>query len=29
MTVIQAAGHFLQVEQPAEVNRHILDWVTS
>jgi pimeloyl-ACP methyl ester carboxylesterase len=29
MTVIQGAGHFLQVEQPAEVNRHILAWVTS
>jgi pimeloyl-ACP methyl ester carboxylesterase len=29
MKVIQGAGHFLQVEQPAEVNRHILAWVTS
>jgi len=29
MTVIQGAGHFLQVEQPAEVNRHIIAWVTS
>jgi pimeloyl-ACP methyl ester carboxylesterase len=29
MTVIQGAGHFLQVEQPAEVNQHILAWVTS
>jgi pimeloyl-ACP methyl ester carboxylesterase len=29
MAVIQGAGHFLQVEQPAEVNRHILAWVTS
>ncbi len=29
MTVIQGAGHFLQVEQPAEVNRHILAWITS
>jgi pimeloyl-ACP methyl ester carboxylesterase len=29
MKVIQGAGHFLQVEQPAEVNRHIFAWVTS
>ena len=29
MKVIQGAGHFLHVEQPAEVNRHILAWVTS
>jgi pimeloyl-ACP methyl ester carboxylesterase len=29
MTVIQGAGHFLQVEQPAAVNRHILAWITS
>jgi pimeloyl-ACP methyl ester carboxylesterase len=28
MTVIQGAGHFLQVEQPAVVNRHILAWIT-
>lgn len=29
LTVIPDAGHFLQVERPAEVNRHILDWVSS
>ena len=29
MKVIQGAGHFLHVEQPAEVNQHILVWVTS
>jgi pimeloyl-ACP methyl ester carboxylesterase len=29
LTVIQGAGHFLQVERPAEVNRHILAWITS
>lgn len=29
MKVIQDAGHFLHVEQPAEVNQHILVWVTS
>ena len=29
MTVIPGAGHFLQVEQPAAVNRHILAWITS
>jgi pimeloyl-ACP methyl ester carboxylesterase len=29
LRVIQDAGHFLQVEQPGEVNRHILAWVTS
>jgi pimeloyl-ACP methyl ester carboxylesterase len=28
MRVIQGAGHFLQVEQPEEVNQHILGWVT-
>jgi pimeloyl-ACP methyl ester carboxylesterase len=28
MKVIQGAGHFVQVEQPEEVNRHILAWVT-
>jgi pimeloyl-ACP methyl ester carboxylesterase len=29
MKVIQGTGHFLQVEQPEEVNQHILAWVTS
>jgi pimeloyl-ACP methyl ester carboxylesterase len=28
MKVIQGAGHFLQVEQPEEVNQHILAWVS-
>jgi len=27
--VIERAGHFLQLEQPATVNQHILDWITS
>jgi pimeloyl-ACP methyl ester carboxylesterase len=29
MKVVQDAGHFLQVEQPGQVNEHILAWVTS
>ena len=29
MVVIEDAGHFLHLEQPAEVNEHILGWVTS
>ena len=28
LTVVHGAGHFLHLEQPAEVNRHILAWVT-
>ena len=28
MVVIEHAGHFLQLEQPEEVNDHILAWVT-
>jgi pimeloyl-ACP methyl ester carboxylesterase len=28
LIVVQGAGHFLHLEQPAEVNRHILAWVT-
>jgi pimeloyl-ACP methyl ester carboxylesterase len=28
MVVIEQAGHFLQLERPAEVNQHILEWVT-
>jgi pimeloyl-ACP methyl ester carboxylesterase len=28
MRVIQGAGHFPHLEQPGEVNRHILAWVT-
>jgi pimeloyl-ACP methyl ester carboxylesterase len=28
MIVIQDAGHFLHLEKPAEVNDHILDWVS-
>jgi pimeloyl-ACP methyl ester carboxylesterase len=27
--VIQDAGHFPPVEQPGQVNQHILAWVTS
>jgi pimeloyl-ACP methyl ester carboxylesterase len=26
--VVEAAGHFLQLEQPAEVNGHIMRWIT-
>jgi pimeloyl-ACP methyl ester carboxylesterase len=29
MVVIDDAGHFLHLEKPAEVNEHILAWVTS
>ena len=29
MKVIQGAGHFPHLERPAEVNKHILAWVTS
>ena len=29
MIVVEDAGHFLQLEKPAEVNEHILAWVTS
>jgi pimeloyl-ACP methyl ester carboxylesterase len=29
LAVIEDAGHFLHLEQPAEVNAQILDWVTS
>jgi pimeloyl-ACP methyl ester carboxylesterase len=28
MVVIEHAGHFLQLERPAEVNDHILAWIT-
>jgi pimeloyl-ACP methyl ester carboxylesterase len=28
MTVIEGAGHFLHLEKRAEVNEHILAWVT-
>jgi pimeloyl-ACP methyl ester carboxylesterase len=27
MEIVDKAGHFLQLEQPAEVNRLILDWI--
>ena len=29
LTVVQDAGHFLHLEQPEEVNHHILSWVSS
>lgn len=28
MEMIEGAGHFLQLEQPAEVNQRVLDWLT-
>jgi pimeloyl-ACP methyl ester carboxylesterase len=28
MVVIEDAGHFLQLEKPAEVNEHILAWIS-
>jgi pimeloyl-ACP methyl ester carboxylesterase len=28
MVVIEDAGHFLQLEKPAEVNEHILTWIS-
>jgi pimeloyl-ACP methyl ester carboxylesterase len=27
MIVIEEAGHFLHLEQPARLNEHILSWV--
>lgn len=29
VTFVDGAGHFLQVEQPAIVNRLVVDWVTA
>jgi len=28
VVALEDAGHFLQLEQPGQVNQHILDWVT-
>jgi pimeloyl-ACP methyl ester carboxylesterase len=28
MVVIENAGHFLQLEKPAVVNEHILNWIS-
>jgi pimeloyl-ACP methyl ester carboxylesterase len=28
VTVIENAGHFLQLEKPGEVNEHILSWIS-
>jgi pimeloyl-ACP methyl ester carboxylesterase len=28
MTVVEDAGHFLHLEEPHEVNQHILAWLT-
>jgi pimeloyl-ACP methyl ester carboxylesterase len=28
MAVIENAGHFLHLEKPAEVNEHILTWIS-
>jgi len=27
--IIEGAGHFLQLEQPAKVNELIVNWITS
>jgi len=27
--IIQGAGHFMQLEQPAKVNKLIVNWITS
>jgi pimeloyl-ACP methyl ester carboxylesterase len=29
VVVVEDAGHFLQLEMPSEVNKHILGWITS
>jgi pimeloyl-ACP methyl ester carboxylesterase len=28
MHIVKDAGHFLQLEQPATVNRLIIDWIS-
>jgi pimeloyl-ACP methyl ester carboxylesterase len=29
LKIVEGAGHFLQLEKPAEVNKLIIDWVTA
>jgi pimeloyl-ACP methyl ester carboxylesterase len=27
--IVEGAGHFMQLEKPAEVNKLIIDWITA
>jgi pimeloyl-ACP methyl ester carboxylesterase len=29
VSIVKGAGHFMQLEKPAEVNKLIIDWVTA